>query len=286
MSPPFVDAEELARLLPMSAAIDALEAMFGADESPTAPPRQHLDVTGGELLMMPASSTTGTGVKLVTVGHDNPNRGLPLIHGVYVLFSPETLQPIALFDGAELTRIRTAAVSGVATRYLARAEASRLVVFGAGVQGHAHVDAMRAVRPIEDVIFVEHGDDPAAVADADIVCTCTTSPTPVFDGALLRPGTHVNAIGAYKPTTRELDDAAISSGRIVVETKATSLIEAGDLVIPLEHGVISADGIEELRDVVRTQPRASDEEITIFKSVGVAFEDLAVAAAAFARMAP
>lgn len=283
MSPPFVDAEELARLLPMSAAIDALEAMFGADESPTAPPRQHLDVNGGELLLMPASGSAGTGVKLVTVSHDNPNRGLPLIHGVYVLFSRDTLQPVALFDGAELTRIRTAAVSGVATRHLARAEASRLVVFGAGVQGHAHVDAMRAVRPIEDVIFVEHGDDPAAVSEADIVCTCTTSPTPVFDGALLRPGTHVNAIGAYKPTTRELDDAAISSGRIVVETKGAALVEAGDLAIPLREGVITEDLVEELSDVVRGRPRRSDEEITIFKSVGVAFEDLTVAAAAFGR---
>lgn len=285
MQPPFVDAAELARLLPMTAAIDALDAAFGSDEAPSAPPRTHLDVPGGELLLMSASSSAGTGVKLVTVGHENPGRGRPLIHGIYVLFSPVTLEPVALFDGGGLTRIRTAAVSAVATRHLARADAARLVVFGAGVQGQAHIEAMKAVRPIDEVTIVEHSSgDPACVKDADIVCTCTTSERPVFDGSLLPPGVHVNAIGAYKPTTRELDDVAISAGRVVVETKMAALAEAGDLVIPLREGVIVEDGIEELSTVVRQRPRASNEEITIFKSVGVAFEDLAVATAAFARM--
>ena len=235
------------------------------------------------MLLMPATSSAGTGVKLVTINHENPKRGLPLIHAVYVLFSAETLEPIALFEGAELTRIRTAAVSGVATRFLARPDASRLVVFGAGVQGHAHVEAMRAVRPIEDVVLIENGDDAAPVRDADIVCTCTTSSTPVFDGHLLAPGTHVNAIGTHKPTARELDEVAVSAGRIVVETRAAALAEAGDLVIPIERGVLSADVVEELTDVIRDRPRTSDEEITVFKSVGVGFEDLAVAAAAYQR---
>ena len=236
------------------------------------------------MLLMPATSAAGTGVKLVTINHENPKRGLPLVHAVYVLFSPDTLEPIASFEGAELTRIRTAAVSGVATRYLARRDASRLVVFGAGVQGHAHVEAMCAVRPIEDVVFIEHGDGAGPVRDADIVCTCTTSTTPVFDGRLLSPGTHVNAIGTHKPTARELDEVSVGAGRIVVETKSAALVEAGDLVIPLERGTISADAIEELTDVIRDRPRASDDEITVFKSVGVGFEDLAVAAAAFQRL--
>lgn len=281
MTVPYIGADELASLLSMSAAIDALERVFA--DGTSSPPRQHLAVPGGELLLMPSSSAQGTGVKLVTVAPGNVERNLPLIHGVYVLFRPETLEPVALFDGAGLTRLRTAAVSGLATRHLARADATRLVVFGTGVQGKAHAEAMNAVRPITDIVWIDRDSgDPTAVAQADIVCTCTTSPTPVFQGALLAPGTHVNAIGAYKPTARELDDVAISAGRLVVEDRRAAFKEAGDLAIPLAAGVISEEDVEELKDVVVGAGRDSEEEITVFKSVGVAFEDLAVAAAAFA----
>lgn len=138
MSIPFIGGEELRQLLPMEVAIEALDAVFRTN--PTSPPRQHMDLEGGELLLMPSTSTAGTGVKLITIGHDNPAKGLPLVQGIYLLFSPEAHEPVALFDGAELTRIRTAAVSGVATHHLARSDASRLVVFGAGVQGQAHVE--------------------------------------------------------------------------------------------------------------------------------------------------
>lgn len=283
MDIPFVDDAQLRQLLSMREAIDALENAFGSTEVRNDPPRQHVDVPGGELLLMPSSSREGTGVKLVTVAPENASRGLPTINGVYVLFSPETLQPAALFDGAELTRLRTAAVSGVATRHLARPDANRLVVFGEGVQGRAHIEAMEAVRPIESVTIVERDKgDPSAVADADIVCTCTTSATPVFDGGLLRPGTHVNAIGAHKPDARELDDRTIAAGRLVVDTLAAT--SAGDLRDPLRDGVIAEGIIEELSDVVRSHRRASDEETTVFKSVGVAFEDLAVALAAFEKL--
>lgn len=283
MEIPFVDDAKLRQLLSMGEAIDALESAFASTEPRTDPPRQHVDVPGGELLLMPASGRAGTGVKLVTVAPENASRGLPTINGVYVLFSPETLQPAALFDGAGLTRLRTAAVSGVATRHLAREDATRLVVFGEGVQGRAHIEAMEAVRPIESVTIVERDKgDPSAVGDADIVCTCTTSASPVFDGGMLKPGTHVNAIGAHQPNARELDDSAISAGRLVVDTPQA--ISAGDLSDPLREGVIEEADIEELSDVVRSRPRANDEEITVFKSVGVAFEDLAVALAAFEKL--
>jgi ornithine cyclodeaminase len=280
-SVPFIEAQELTILLSMKDAIDALEDAFGSSEPRTDPLRQHVDVPGGELLLMPASAAAGTGVKLITVAPGNATRGLPLINGIYVLFSPETLAPVALFDGAGLTRLRTAAVSGVATRHLARPDACRLVVFGGGVQGHAHVEAMRAVRPIEGVTIVEQDGDPSVVANADIVCTCTTSSVPVFDGGLLSPGTHVNAIGAHQADARELDDRAISAGRLVVDTETAT--GAGDLLGPLRDGVIAEGDIEDLSDVVRGRSRSSDDEITVFKSVGVAFEDLAVAVAAFAR---
>lgn len=283
MEVPFVDETELSQLLSMEEAIDALEGAFASTEPRNDPRRQHIDVPGGELLLMPASGRDGTGVKLVTVAPGNAASGLPLINGVYVLFSPETLQPAALFDGAGLTRLRTAAVSGVATRHLARADASRLVVFGEGVQGRAHIEAMKVVRSIESVAIVERDrGDPSAVEEADIVCTCTTSSTPVFDGGLLRPGIHVNAIGAHQPTARELDDDAIAAGRLVVDTM--DAVSAGDLSDPLRDGVIVPVGIEELADVVRGRARSNDDEVTIFKSVGVAFEDLAVAIAAFDKL--
>ena len=173
------------------------------------------------------------------------------------------------------------------------------MIFGAGVQAEAHVEAMRSVRSIQDVTIVSPNRSSSealasrvdgtaaeteAVAEADIVCTCTTSSTSVFDGSLLAPGTHVNAIGAYKPQARELDDAAISAAdRIVVETRSSALSEAGDLVIPLSQGVISEDGIEELSSAVTHGRERLPHEITVFKSVGVAFEDLAIASAAFER---
>lgn len=299
MTVPFITAENLAEILPMVDAIDALEKVFAAPVLPTAPPRQHMATASGELLTMPAWGDPGVGVKLITIDAANPERGLPLIHGVYVLFSPDTHELQAVIDGGALTKIRTAAVSGLATRHLARADASHLVVFGAGVQAAGHIDAMRAVRPIERVTIVARHEDAARalatdvggtpgsaadVVEADIICTCTTSPTPVFDGTLVSPATHINAIGAYRPTDRELDDTAVSAGRVIVETKDAALSEAGDIVLALEHGAIEHSQIEELSAVVRGLGRVSDDEVTVFKSVGVAFEDLAVAAAAYENL--
>jgi len=165
---------------------------------------------------------------------------------------------------------------------------------------------MRSVRPIEEVVIVSRSagpaealadratregmagrvGDPGAVSDADVVCTCTTSPDPVFDGGALASGAHVNAVGAYTPQTRELDDEAMRRGRIVVETREAALAEAGDLLLPLKAGVIDEAAIvADLAEVVRgAGVRASDDDITIFKSVGIAFEDLVVARAAADRL--
>ena len=303
---PFVDAEALARALPMTVAIDALEAAFGADRLPEAPLRTHVDTQGGTLLLMPAFGAQGVGVKLVTLTPSNQERGLPFIHAVYALFEAETQAPVALLDGAALTAIRTAAVSGLATRHLARAGASQLAIFGAGVQARSHLRAMLAVRPIEDVVVVsrtpERGTALAReaseagvsarvgaaddVADRDLVCTCTTSATPVFDGSLLAPGTHVNAVGAYRPDLRELDTEAIRRARVAVETREAAMEEAGDLLIAMNEGAIDEEHVvADLSQVVRgAQVRRSEEDITVFKSVGVAFEDLVVARAAVGRL--
>jgi ornithine cyclodeaminase/alanine dehydrogenase-like protein (mu-crystallin family) len=236
----------------------------------------------------------------------NPDRGLPLIHGFYALFDAETLAPEALIDGGALTALRTPAVSGLATRYLAREEAHRLVIFGAGTQATGHLDAMLAVRPVDHVTVVSRSRAGAdrlaaiaryrgvgaavgsadAVADADIVCTCTTSSEPVFDGSLLRPGTHVNAVGAFQPDARELDDATVTAGTVVVETVAAALEEAGDVVIPLRAGRLGQEDLVELGTVVAGRRRRADpQEVTVFKCVGLAVEDLAVARVAVDRLA-
>lgn len=297
MDLPFIGAQRLRASLGMEAAIDALEQAFGSSLA-TAPDRAHLDTGRGDLLLMPAWSDGAAGVKLVTVTPDNPASGLPLIQGVYVLFEKPSLAPVAVFDAAALTALRTAAVSGLATRYLSREDSRELLIFGAGVQAWSHLEAMRAVRPVERVRVVsrtearseslvataqEMGIDAAvgeadAAGEADIICTCTTSLEPVFDGRLVRGGTHVNAVGSYKPSARELDDHLMKSARVVVDTR-TALVESGDLCVPLEEGVISAGEVQDLSAVVSSGGRRGEEEITVFKSVGAAYEDLAVAEA-------
>jgi len=302
-----IDADGLRRALPMAAAIDALERAFSG-ALPNAPLRSHVETPAGTLLLMPAAGAEGVGVKLVTLTPSNPERGLPLIHALYALFEAQTQAPLAILDGAALTALRTGAVSGLATRYLARPEASRLVVFGAGVQARAHVEAMRAVRPLERAVVVSRTREraealaaelrasglaaevgaPEAVAEADLVCTCTTSPTPVFDGRLLPPGAHVNAVGAYTPQTREIDEATILRARVVVETREAALAEAGDLLIPMREGKIGPEHVvADLAEVVRgAAVRRSAEDVTVFESVGVAFEDLVVARAALEGIRP
>jgi ornithine cyclodeaminase len=180
------------------------------------------------------------------------------------------------------------------------------VLYGAGVQARSHLDAMRAVRPVEEVVIVSRGRDaaedlarsassgglrasvgaPGAERDADLVCTCTTSSTPVLEGANLPEGVHVNAVGAYTTTMRELDAEAVRRARVVVETREAAAEEAGDLAIAMAEGAIGRDHVlADLSEVVRgTRVRVSAEDITLFKSVGVAFEDLVVARAAVDRL--
>jgi ornithine cyclodeaminase/alanine dehydrogenase-like protein (mu-crystallin family) len=304
--PRFIGAEELSAALSWADAIDALEAAFRVGP-PDGPARAHVPVPGGELLLMPAATAVeGVGVKLVTLAPGNADRGLPFIHGVYVLFAPGTLAPAALVDGSALTALRTAAVSALATRHLARPDARRLVVFGAGTQARAHVAAMRAVREIGHVAIV--GRDPAraaalvgslvadgidavvggpeAVTAADVVCTCTTSREPLFDAPALPRGAHVNAIGAYRPEMRELPAEALRHGLLVVETRESALLEAGDVVLAIADGALAEEDVRhELGGVVAgVVGRSSPEQVTIFKSVGLGLEDLAIAAAAARRL--
>lgn len=294
-----IEAAELRRLVPVDRAIEAVERAFRGDDSQT-PPRQHIPIGDADLLFMPSWSPRAAGVKLVTVDPGNPGRGLPLVNGSYLLFDRETLQPRAVIDAAALTAIRTAAVSGVATRALAHPDSERLVIFGAGAQAHAHLESMCAVRDIAQVSVVSRseqkaralverartlvdvahlGDPMNAVAEAHVVCTCTTSPTPVFDGRMLNQGAHVNAVGSYKPDAREIDAAVVRRAALVVVETREVMGGSGDLAVPLRDGDLDAAAVVPLREVLdRSKPR--DDEITLFKSVGQAFEDLAVAEAA------
>jgi ornithine cyclodeaminase/alanine dehydrogenase-like protein (mu-crystallin family) len=199
-------------------------------------------------------------------------------------------------------------VSGLATRHLARADARRLVLYGAGVQARSHLEAMRAVRPVEEVVVVSRGraraeglvaeaaalglravvGEPGAERDADLVCTCTTSVAPVVAGATLPEGVHVNAVGAYTASMRELDTEAVRRARVAVETREAAMAEAGDLVIAMLEGAIEEEHVlADLSEVVRGAPvRTGDADVTLFKSVGIAFEDLMIARAAVDRLGP
>ena len=298
-----IDADELRTGLPIVAAIDALEAALRVeDPSLTTPLRNTLATPAGTLLTMPSAGAAGVGVKLLTLSEFNPQKGLPFIHGTYVLFDSETQRPEAVIDGTELTAIRTAAVSGLATRLLAAPDASRLVVFGAGVQATSHLEAMVAVRPIDEVVVVSRGSEradalvaraaamgmqaraggSADVAGAHIVCTCTTSAVTVFDGRDLSPGTHINAVGAFLADAREIDTETVRRSKVVVETRQVAFAEAGDLLIPLGEGAITREHVRaDLMELVRgATVRTSPDDVTVFESVGMAFEDLVVARAA------
>lgn len=309
-SPRYISSAELHALLPGAAAVDALEAGFLARAADAAPeePRAVLHHEQGDFLSMPAVGAEGAGAKLVSVVPANPERGLPLINGLYVLFSPDSLVPELLIDGPGLTRLRTAAVSALGARHLARAESSRAVIFGAGAQGEAHARIVGEVLPIEEVTIV--GSSPGSpraaelverlradgiearvgapedVGEADVVFTCTTATAPVFDSALLAPGSHVGAVGSFKPTMRELDFELLARALLVVETLEAAGEEAGDLIQALEAGALqgpafAAELIAVLRGEVR---REAPEQVTVFKSVGLPSEDLIVARAAANRV--
>jgi ornithine cyclodeaminase len=288
----------------MAAAIDAVAGAYeelsaGRAQSPV---RLGLDAPGGVALFMPAylMDSGAMGAKIVSMFQGNPARGLASIHGIVLLVDPETGVPTALMDGTYLTALRTGAGSGVATRVLARDDARVLTVFGAGAQARTQIEAVRAVRPIEEVRIVSRGgrsaealagelegveahaltDAAQAVRGADVICAATTSSTPVFPGRAVDTGVHVNGVGSFKPGMQEVDTDLLLRARIVVDARDAALEEAGDLVIPIREGVFGEDHIAaEIGEILAgTAPgRQSPTEITYFKSVGNAVQDMAVA---------
>ena len=256
-------------------------------------------------LVMPAylPRTERIGVKLISLCEDNPARGLPLAQAVTIVMDAERGTPLAVLEAGHLTAVRTGAASGVATDALARRDARVAAIFGAGVQGRTQLEAIAVVRPLRKAFVVdidpraaaafakemsarlglevEPADAAAALRGADVVSTTTTSAAPVLRDGDLKPGVHINAVGSYKPQVRELPGETIRRAALFVDERRACLEEAGDILIPLREGLIGEDHIRaEIGEVVAglAPGRGSEEEITVFKSVGNAVEDLAVAA--------
>ncbi len=300
-----LDAAQTLEALPFDRLIPALREAFlsGAE----VPLRHRHDIAQSDgvtasLLLMPAWRTSGfMGVKVVSVFPGNGAQGLPSVSASYLLCDGATGQHLALIDGSEVTRRRTAAASALAGSFLAREDASSLLIVGSGHVAGLMAEAYRAVRPIKRVrvwnirsagaerlaarLEAEVASDlAAAVADADIVSCATLAREPLVRGEWLRPGTHVDLIGGFTPAMREADDAAVQRSRVFIDTDA-ALAEAGDLIDPIAHGVLRREDIAgSLFSLCRreTPGRCDASEITLFKSVGSALEDLAAAALAYA----
>ncbi len=303
--------DDVRRALPMRQAIDAMKGAFAQLSTGQAdvPLRVALNIPRhkGVTLFMPAylSADDQMAVKIVSVFNDNPAQGLPLIHALVVVVDATTGRPAAVMDGTYLTALRTGAASGAATDLLARQDARTVAVFGAGAQGRTQLEAVCTVRPIQEAwvydvvperaaayaaevsqklsLPVRVAETPAdAVRQADVICTATISSTPVFEDADVRPGTHINAVGAYTPEMQEIPAETVVRAKVVIDHREASLAEAGDLLIPLEQGLMTGDHIyAELGEIaVGLKPgRVSSEEVTLFKSVGVAVQDVAAASA-------
>jgi ornithine cyclodeaminase/alanine dehydrogenase-like protein (mu-crystallin family) len=272
-----LDADEVARRLRITDAADALEAALASGLDPEAdPPRGSLPVGSGELLMMPSATATHATVKLVSIGGD------PRIQGVCVVFDARTLAAVAVVDGVALTNLRTPAVSLVAARRLASSEARRLVVFGRGPQAHAHAEAIAAIRRIEETAVFGRDARPDevdhAIAQADVICCATTARHPLFAGSHVKDGALVIAVGSHEPDAREVDAQLVNRAAVVVESRASAMREAGDLIgagLPPER-LVTLSELVAGAEIPPDRPR-------LFKSTGMSWEDAVVASALTSR---
>lgn len=296
-------ATDIRAALPMAAAIDAVASAYAqlSGGKATMPLRSRVQTEKGVTLLMPAHlhQSGDFAVKIVSVYTDNPKLGLPTVTATVLALDSRTGVPLALMEGDSLTALRTGAAGGVAARYLAREDAGCVALFGAGVQARAQLQAAMSVRRIEHVLIVDPFEraarrladevagwpaapaveladsPPAALARADIVLAATTTKTPLFDGNDLKPGTHVTGVGSFTPEMQEIDARTIARARVVVDQREAAEAEAGDIIIG------KADIDAEIGEIVNGDKpgRQNDEEITFFKSVGLAVQDAVTAAA-------
>ena len=307
-----LSADAVRQALPMREAIEVMREAFAqlARGEVTQPMRLKLDAPAenGTALAMQCYSAAQKllSLKFITLFQNNAQRGLPLIQSTVLLADGATGVPLAILDGASLTAIRTGAVSGLATDLLARPEATTAAIIGTGVQARTQLEALTCVRRIQQVwVFDQNSESvgrfasqmqaqlgvpiepvpsaSVAVANADIICTATTSPQPVFEDGDVRPGTHINAIGVFRPEMAEVPAATVRRARVVVDHFLSAQEEAGDLLLPLRAGLIGEEHFStELGQLVLGQKsgRTSADEVTLFKAVGVAIQDLCAAARA------
>lgn len=283
----FMDEAEVRSLIGIEALIEAMrQAMIDFSAGKVQQPvRRMLAQHGGFFGIMPASGEA-MGIKLVTYYPDNAERGLPSHMAIVALFRPETGEPLAVMDGTYITEVRTAAVSAVATDLLAPADAKVLAILGTGVQGRAHVEVLPYVREFQEIrvwnrtqahaerFAEEHGAEAMsaeqAVRGADVVVTATSAREPILEGAWLKPGAHVNAVGSPRPDWRELDDTAMRNV-VVVDSYEGARTESGDVILS------GCEPYAELGEVLAGTKPERAEETTVFKSLGMAIEDVATA---------
>lgn len=307
--------EDIRRALPMKEAVAAMKEVFQAVSAGrvTMPTRTHIDIPAhnGTALFMPsyADGFGKIGLKVVNIFPANPKKGLPSIQGIVCLLDGPTGRPLAVLNGTFLTALRTGAASGAATDLLARPDAETVAILGAGVQGRTQLAAMGAVRPVKKVWIYDIVKETAvrfaremepvlaveivvaessreALQYADIVCTATVSSTPVFADADTGPGMHINAIGSYQPDVQEIPEQTVLRSLLIVDHRESVLQETGDLLIPMKKGHMLDTHIRaELGEILagKVVGRTSDQEVTLFKSVGIAVQDLAAATRVFER---
>lgn len=305
--------EQVRESLGLDEAVTALQQMFGRDYAATAqmPLRTQMEsFPGSTCLVMPCSDSAvpGAVIKVATVRHGAGFTG-DRVQADCFLLDQGSGRVCAVLAANYLTEVRTAAVSAIATKFLARSGAKTVGIFGTGRMALAHILMLGRDKTFKR--FMVCGSSPARSEDfaervaakyklqlepataaacaleADVLCTCTTSKTPIFDGKLIREGTHLNLVGGFQPDGREVDDFVVSRARIVVDTFAGSLSEAGDLLIPLSHGTITRQNIvADLHEIVsgKKEGRQGAGDITVFKSVGFALEDLVIAALVYERL--
>ncbi len=294
---PYLDEDCVRSLLRLDELIPAMDhALREFSAGRIVQPARHMLAApspGGHFAAMPAAGAAAMGAKLVSIYPANAERGLPTHLALIVLFAPETGVPLAVMDGRLITELRTAAVSAVATRVLARPDAAILAVLGSGVQARSHIEALRLVRDFAEIRVWSRTPEHAArlaaecggvamaaeeaVRGADVVVTATSATTPVLSGAWLKPGAHVNAIGWAGPNGRELDDAAMRQAVVVVDTREGVMRESGDVL--LSGATIHA----ELGEILAGRSDVPAGATTVFESVGMAVEDLAAAKLVYDR---
>ena len=298
MSVRVLDEHDVLQLLPMGECIDVMaDALASLARGEVHNPLRFVVRPPGEaslLGLMPAHRGGDSklwGLKTVAIFPGNSARGLDSHQGFVALFDGETGETRALLNAGAITAVRTAAVSGVATRLLARDDARTLALIGAGIQARSHLDAMRAVRDFDHIVVFSRTpgklagieDAPsaeAAVRDADVICTTTNAAEPIIDRAWLKPGVHINAVGSSIPTTRELDTATMRDAALFVDRRESTITEAGDFLFPQREGAIGPEHIRaEIGELLigAGEGRRSQDELTVFKSLGLAVEDLAAA---------